>query len=53
MIMHVNREGIQSGLYGYNGILVGAALATFFEPSLLLWAYLIFVQRPPRSSCSR
>ena len=42
MMVRVDRSALQSGLYGYNGILVGAALATFVTPSPVLWAYLIF-----------
>lgn len=35
------REVIDAGLHGYNGILVGCAMPTFFEPTPLLWAYII------------
>ena len=30
-----------AGLYGYNGLLVGMALATFLAPGPLLWAYVV------------
>ena len=35
------RENINIGLHGYNGILVGCALPTFFAPTPLLWAYIV------------
>ncbi len=35
------RENINIGLHGYNGILVGCALPTFFEATPLLWAYIV------------
>ena len=35
------RENIDIGLHGYNGILVGCALPTFFAPTPLLWAYIV------------
>lgn len=35
------RENINMGLHGYNGILVGCALPTFFAPTPLLWGYII------------
>ena len=35
------RENINMGLHGYNGILVGCALPTFFAPTPLLWAYIV------------
>lgn len=33
-----SRDDIASGLHGYNGILVGCALPSFFEPAFVLWA---------------
>lgn len=39
--LHVSQESLHSGLYGYNGVLVGLALATFIAPSALLWAYVV------------
>ncbi len=35
------RENIDIGLHGYNGILVGCALPTFFAPTPLLWGYIV------------
>ena len=32
-------EALRAGLYGYNGVLVGLALATFFAPGAALWVY--------------
>jgi urea transporter len=39
--LHVDNEPLYSGLYGFNGILVGLALATFLAPGPLLWVYVI------------
>lgn len=36
-ILDAPREEIRKGLHGYNGILVGCALPTFFGPSLTCW----------------
>ena len=35
------KENIDIGLHGYNGILVGCALPTFFQPTPLLWGYIV------------
>ncbi len=35
------KEHINTGLHGYNGMLVGCALPTFFAPTPLLWAYIL------------
>ena len=35
------KENINIGLHGYNGILVGCALPTFFAPTPLLWGYIV------------
>jgi urea transporter len=40
-LLHVDTESLHSGLYGFNGILVGLALATFLAPGPLLWVYVI------------
>jgi urea transporter len=42
MMLGVDRSALHSGLYGYNGILVGAALATFLGSSPLMWVYVFF-----------
>lgn len=39
--LNAPRENINMGLHGYNGILVGCALPTFFAPTPLLWAYIV------------
>ncbi|KWV60217.1 urea transporter [Bradyrhizobium macuxiense] len=39
--LRVDSESLHSGLYGFNGILVGLALATFLAPGPLLWVYVI------------
>jgi urea transporter len=39
--LRCDRTALGAGLYGYNGILVGLALATFLAPGPLLWAYVV------------
>ncbi len=39
--LRVDRASLAAGLYGYNGALVGLALATFLAPGLLLWVYVV------------
>lgn len=39
--LRVDLQSLHSGLYGFNGILVGLALATFLSPGPLLWVYVI------------
>jgi Urea transporter len=39
--LRVDVESLNAGLYGFNGILVGLALATFLAPGPLLWVYVI------------
>ena len=39
--LRVDGVALRSGLYGYNGILVGLALATFLAPGALLWVYVM------------
>ena len=34
MVFQLDRETTRNGIFGYNGLLVGAALATFSDPSL-------------------
>ena len=38
----VDDPSLRSGLYGYNGVLIGVALPTFLKANPLLWAYLVF-----------
>lgn len=40
--LRVDPVSLGSGLYGFNGILVGVALPTFLATDWLLWAYLVF-----------
>jgi urea transporter len=39
--LRVEGSALNAGLYGYNGVLVGLALATFLTPGPLLWAYVV------------
>jgi len=39
--LRVDPAALRAGLYGFNGVLVGLALATFIAPGPLLWAYVI------------
>lgn len=39
--LRVAPEVLNAGLCGYNGLLVGIALATFLSPSPLLWVYVV------------
>jgi urea transporter len=39
--LRVDAASLRGGLYGFNGFLVGLALATFVAPGPLLWAYVI------------
>ena len=40
-LLRVDKGAFRSGLYGYNGILVGAALPTFLGVDALLWVYIV------------
>ncbi|EIM30220.1 urea transporter [Microvirga lotononidis] len=39
--LRLDPASIAAGLYGYNGVLVGLALATFLAPGTLLWGYVV------------
>ena len=39
--LRVDEASLRSGLYGFNGVLVGLALATFLAPNALLWVYVV------------
>lgn len=41
MLLAVDNASLRSGLYGFNGILVGAALPTFLHSDWRLWIYLV------------
>ena len=40
--LRVDEAGLNAGLYGFNGYLVGLALPTFMTASLQLWVYVVF-----------
>lgn len=40
-VLSASKEDINAGLHGYNGILLGCALPTFFAPTPLLWGYIL------------
>lgn len=39
--LRVDDGALRSGLYGYNAVLVGIALATFLAPTPILWLYVV------------
>jgi urea transporter len=39
--LRVDSAPLRSGMYGFNGFLLGLALATFIAPGPLLWAYVV------------
>jgi urea transporter len=41
VFLDVDQETLRSGLYGFNGILVGAATPTFLKSDARLWAYIV------------
>ncbi|ROZ50696.1 urea transporter [Rhodococcus sp. WS3] len=41
MLLHSDDDSMRIGLYGYNGILVGAAFPTFLAGGVMLWIYLV------------
>ncbi|MCF3932037.1 urea transporter [Acuticoccus sp. M5D2P5] len=41
-LLDYDKESITSGLFGFNGVLVGAALPTFVAASPQLWVYIVF-----------
>lgn len=41
ILLRVDRSALHQGLFGFNGILVGAALPTFLSSAPLLWVYLL------------
>jgi urea transporter len=40
-LLRVDQTALRAGMYGFNGILVGAALPTFLGVDVLLWAYIV------------
>jgi urea transporter len=41
ILLNSDRNALKQGLFGFNGVLVGAALPTFLAHRPLMWAYLI------------
>ncbi len=41
ILLNLDRASLQQGLFGFNGILVGAAVPTFLADHAMMWAYLI------------
>ena len=39
--LRLDASSLRAGLYGFNGVLVGLALATFIAPGPLLWVYVV------------
>jgi urea transporter len=39
--LRVDKPTLNAGLYGYNGVLIGLALATFITSGPLLWVYVV------------
>ena len=40
-VLDLDEDSIEQGLYGFNGILIGAALPTFIAVSPQLWVYVV------------
>ncbi len=40
-LLRVDEASLRAGLYGFNAVLVGLALATFIAPGPLLWLYVV------------
>src|SRR6478735_3879763 len=40
-MLHADETSFRAGLYGFNGILVGAAVPTFLDADALLWVYIV------------
>ena len=49
--LNADRESLHAGLYGYNGVLVGLALATFLAPNALMWVYVVLGASVSVSRC--
>ncbi len=41
MLLSVDQPSLRQGLFGFNGVLVGAALPTFLEPTAAMWLLLL------------
>jgi urea transporter len=41
MLLSADEQSLRIGLYGFNGILVGAAVPTFVHSDLLMWVYVV------------
>ena len=40
-IMNSNRDNLRAGIYGFNGMLVGACLPTFLQVNALMWVFVV------------
>ena len=40
-IMNSNRGNLKAGIYGFNGMLVGACLPTFLEHTAMMWVFVV------------
>jgi urea transporter len=41
MLLNADEPSLRQGLYGFNGILVGAAIPTFLDSDALVWLYVV------------
>lgn len=41
MLLDADENSLRQGLFGFNGVLVGAAVPTFLEPTVSMWVLLI------------
>jgi urea transporter len=41
MLLDADENSLRQGLFGFNGVLVGAAVPTFLEPTASMWVLLI------------
>lgn len=49
-LLRKGEEDADQGLCGYNGVLIGCALPTFFGSTPFMWASLIILLQSPRGS---
>lgn len=41
MLLQYNKDDINNGLYGFNAALVGVALISFFQPTIIIWVAIL------------
>lgn len=41
MLLEVDEQSLRQGLYGFNGVLLGAAVPTFIDVNAYVWAYIV------------